>query len=323
MKVERAARTGFCFGVKRAISTLERVAGERGGVETLGAVVHNEQVLQRLAKIGVRTVKDVDGIKGKIVVTSSHGVSPQVEATIRARDIDIISTTCPFVQRAQAAARRLSEAGFFVVVFGDAEHREVKGILGWAQGKGMATTDAKAIARVERDRPFYETSKGGVTISGGEPMRQAEFTVAFLAGCHERGLHTALDTSGYSPWPILEGAVAHSDLVLYDIKHLDSATHRELTGVPNELILENLGKLFALKDRGDIVIRMPLVPGYNDQPENLHTMGRFQEKRQQEYQQLAIKLKQEYEKSLEAQRHARRAAETGIRLPDINDVIQR
>ncbi len=149
MKIEKAGKTGFCFGVKRAISALEKVAGERGGVETLGAVVHNEQVLKGLAEAGVKIVKNVDDIRGNAVVTGSHGVSPQVEAAIRARHIDIISTTCPFVHRAQVAARRLAEAGFFVVIFGEAEHPEVKGILGWAQGRGIATTDGGLIATLK------------------------------------------------------------------------------------------------------------------------------------------------------------------------------
>ncbi len=146
MKIEKADKTGFCFGIRRAINILEKVARERGGVETLGAVLHNQPVLQRLAEIGVRIAKDVDDIKGNVVVTSSHGVSPQLEEAIRARHIDIISTTCPFVQRAQAAARRLADSGFFVVVYGDGDHPEVKGILGWAKGKGVAISDSRFIA---------------------------------------------------------------------------------------------------------------------------------------------------------------------------------
>ena len=145
MRIEKADKTGFCFGVKRAIDILEKLARERGEVETLGAVVHNQQVLQRLADIGVRVVEDVDNIKGSVVVTSSHGISPQLERKIHARQIDVISTSCPYVNRAQVAARRLAEAGFFVIIYGDADHSEVRGILGWTEGKGMATLDEKAI----------------------------------------------------------------------------------------------------------------------------------------------------------------------------------
>ena len=150
MRIEKANKTGFCFGVRRAINILEKVAHERGGVETVGAVVHNQQVLQRLAEIGVRIAKDVDDIKGDIVATSSHGVSPQLEEEIRARHIDVISTTCPFVRRAQATARRLSESGFFVIIYGDADHPEVKGILGWARDKGIATLNEEFIATLDR-----------------------------------------------------------------------------------------------------------------------------------------------------------------------------
>lgn len=147
--IEKAARTGFCFGVKRAINLLEKVARERDGVETLGAVVHNQQVLQKLAEIGVRVVNDIDDIKGDTVVTSSHGISPELEEKIRARHIDVISTACPFVRRAQVAARRLAESGFFVIVYGDGNHPEVKGILGWAKGRGLATTDEKVLADLD------------------------------------------------------------------------------------------------------------------------------------------------------------------------------
>ena len=150
MKVEKADKIGFCFGVRRAVDILEKIARERGGVETLGAVVHNQQVLQRLAKIGVKVAKKVTDIQGDTVATSSHGVSPQLEEEIRARHIDVISTTCPFVRRAQVAARKLAESGFFVVIYGDANHPEVKGILGWTKGRGIATLDEKFIATLKR-----------------------------------------------------------------------------------------------------------------------------------------------------------------------------
>ena len=150
LSIEKAAGIGFCFGVRRAIDTLEKVARERGGIETLGAVAHNQQVLQRLAGMGVRVVKGVDDIRGDIVAISTHGVSPQLEEAIRARHVDIINTTCPFVHRAQLAARKLAQSGFFVIIYGDVDHSEVKGILGWANGRGVATLDEKFIATLDR-----------------------------------------------------------------------------------------------------------------------------------------------------------------------------
>ena len=149
LKVEKAAATGFCFGVKRAVDTLEKVARERGRVEALGAIVHNQQVLQKLAEIGVKVANSLDNIEGNTVAIGAHGVDPQLEKEIRARYTDVINTTCPFVQRAQIAARRLAKVGFFVIVYGDVNHPEVRGILGWADGKGLATLDETDISTLE------------------------------------------------------------------------------------------------------------------------------------------------------------------------------
>jgi 4-hydroxy-3-methylbut-2-enyl diphosphate reductase len=145
MIVEKSAKIGFCFGVRRALDILEREARERGGVETLGEVVHNEQVLQNLSKLGIKVARTVSDIQGNTVVLGAHGVTPEVEEEIKAGHIRIIDTTCPFVHRAQMAAKRLVDAGYFVIIYGDAHHAEVKGILGWAQGKGIATTDEKFV----------------------------------------------------------------------------------------------------------------------------------------------------------------------------------
>ena len=149
LRIEKSAGIGFCFGVRRAINILEKIAAERGSVETLGPVVHNQQVLQRLADIGVRVAKDIDDIQGNTVAIGAHGVSPQVEKEIRDRHINIIDTTCRFVHRAQVVTSRLAKAGFFVVVYGDVNHPEVKGILAWANGKGIATLDEKTIATLD------------------------------------------------------------------------------------------------------------------------------------------------------------------------------
>ena len=149
LRIEKAKGIGFCFGVRRAINIVEKTARERGEIETLGAIVHNQPVLQRLTNMGIRTANRVDDIKGNVVALSTHGVSPRLEKEIRAHHIDIINTTCPFVHRAQVTARRLAETGFFVIVYGDANHPEVKGVLGWANDKGVATLDEKFIAKLE------------------------------------------------------------------------------------------------------------------------------------------------------------------------------
>lgn len=145
-KIEKAGAIGFCFGVKRAIDILEKVARERGCIETLGAVVHNQQVLHRLADIGVRVAGGIDDIKGDVVVIGAHGVSPRVEEELQTRQLTIVNTTCPFVLRAQKVAQRMARSGFVVVIYGDANHPEVKGILGWTNSMGIATLDAGLLA---------------------------------------------------------------------------------------------------------------------------------------------------------------------------------
>jgi 4-hydroxy-3-methylbut-2-enyl diphosphate reductase len=141
-QIIKADSLGFCMGVRRAIEGINSAACRRGGIETLGALVHNQQVLRQLSERGVKIVEDAADLTGDTVVISAHGVSPLVIDGIAKRGIAVIDTTCPFVKRAQTAARKLAEAGFFTLVFGDVGHPEVKGILGWAGGAGLATTRA-------------------------------------------------------------------------------------------------------------------------------------------------------------------------------------
>jgi len=149
VKIEKAEGIGFCMGVRRAVDMLEKAASEGGNLETLGDVVHNERVMQKLSEIGVKVIHKLDDIRSNTVAISSHGVSPSIEAKLRARKLKVIDTTCPFVRRAQTAARRLAQAGFWVIVYGEAEHEEVKGILGWAHGKGIATLDAEPFKKAK------------------------------------------------------------------------------------------------------------------------------------------------------------------------------
>jgi 4-hydroxy-3-methylbut-2-enyl diphosphate reductase len=142
LQIIKAKETGFCFGVRRAIRMLELAASKHDHIDTLGAVVHNEQVTKRLGVMGIRTIDNLDELQSEFVAISSHGVSPLVENELRARSLSVIDTTCPFVKRVQRAARKLVEGGFFVVVYGDARHPEIKGIMGGVGDKGVATQDA-------------------------------------------------------------------------------------------------------------------------------------------------------------------------------------
>lgn len=123
------------------------------------------------------------------------------------------------------------------------------------------------------DKLFYDSSGGGITVSGGEALAQAAFICEFFRQCRNAGLHTALDTSGFALWTDFEPVIRYTDLVLYDIKHMDSETHKMLTGVSNGLILENLKKLSATDV--EIYIRVPVIPGMNDSEENIYQTAIF------------------------------------------------
>ena len=150
INIKKAANLGFCTGVRHAMNIITEAARERGGIETLGALVHNRQVMQKLNKLGVVIVDNLDLVKGEAVVISAHGASPAVSAALGQRGLEVIDTTCAFVKRAQSAAKKLAADGFYVVVFGDVNHPEVKGILGWAEGRGLATLDARDVVNLPK-----------------------------------------------------------------------------------------------------------------------------------------------------------------------------
>jgi pyruvate formate lyase activating enzyme len=137
---------------------------------------------------------------------------------------------------------------------------------------GRYMTVDEVVAKIEQDRVFYDNSGGGMTVSGGEPLVQWEFVSSVLERCREKGIHTALDTSGMAPWKNLEQVVEHTDLVLFDVKHMDSAIHQKGTGVGNETILENARKVAG---RVTTWIRIPLIPGFNDLESNLTRVAHF------------------------------------------------
>ena len=126
---------------------------------------------------------------------------------------------------------------------------------------------------LERDMVFYQQTGGGVTLSGGEPFCQPAFVLALLKQCKQRGIHTAVDTCGYCNREDLGKAAALADLFLYDLKLMDSANHARLTGKDNSIILENLVMLTELHN--NVVVRVPLVPGFTDSDDNLKAMSSF------------------------------------------------
>ncbi|MBN2317426.1 MAG: glycyl-radical enzyme activating protein [Acidobacteria bacterium] len=138
---------------------------------------------------------------------------------------------------------------------------------------GTDYTVEDLLDRVLKDKPFYEQSGGGVTISGGEPLSQPEFVLRLLERLKECGVHTAVDTTGYAKYDIVKMILPHTDLFLYDLKHMDSRRHKIMTGVPNELILENAQKI--AEDGGKIQIRIPIIPDFNDSAGSIRETGAF------------------------------------------------
>jgi pyruvate formate lyase activating enzyme len=136
---------------------------------------------------------------------------------------------------------------------------------------GREMTVSEVMDEIAKDMVFFEESGGGVTISGGEPLSQPEFLLDILKACKEKGIHTTVDTSGYSDTQIIQMIKPYVDLFLYDLKHMDPEEHEKFTGVPNENILKNLKNL---KDSG-VLIRIPVIPGVNDADSNIDQMGRL------------------------------------------------
>lgn len=141
------------------------------------------------------------------------------------------------------------------------------------QNLSREITVAQVMGQLERDIPFYDESGGGVTFSGGEPLLQTPFLKALLAACQDRGIHTTVDTCGYASWDSFDSIRGAVDLFLYDLKLMDEERHLRFTGVPNEPILRNLRALS--KCGHEITLRVPIIPGINDDDESVRELGTF------------------------------------------------
>ena len=138
---------------------------------------------------------------------------------------------------------------------------------------GKEVTVEDVLEEIEKDKVFYDQSGGGVTFSGGEPLMQPDFLYKVTGCCKSSQIHTAVDTTCYADTEVIKKISENTDLFLCDIKHMDSAVHQQFTGVPNELILTNL-KWLALSGK-NIIIRLAVVPGFNDEPSNIEKTAEF------------------------------------------------
>jgi len=149
------------------------------------------------------------------------------------------------------------------------------GCVGALEISGKEMTVEEILKEVMKDKIFYDNSGGGMTVSGGDPLMKPKFTLELFKAAKEKGLHTCIETSGFAKWEDIEAMLPYVDLFLWDVKESDSARHKEYTGVPNERILENLHKL---NEAGaGIVLRCPIIPGFNDRKEHLEFIGALAE----------------------------------------------
>jgi pyruvate formate lyase activating enzyme len=140
---------------------------------------------------------------------------------------------------------------------------------------GQWMTVGEVVNRIIRYQPFYRSSgEGGVTLSGGEPLFQPEFTLKLLKSCREFGVHTAIETCGLAGYEKFKSIAINCDLILYDIKHMNDGSHKRGTGQSNSQILENLAR-FRNESDIECVVRIPLIPGFNDDEENITETAKF------------------------------------------------
>jgi pyruvate formate lyase activating enzyme len=138
---------------------------------------------------------------------------------------------------------------------------------------GSIISVSQLMDEIKRDIPFFDQSGGGVTFTGGEPMFQREFLSESLLACKDQGIHTIVDTSGYASWEGFEQLISSVDIFLYDLKTMDESRHKKFTSVSNLMIIDNLKKLSSAK--ASIIVRIPLIPGINDDDENINQSASF------------------------------------------------
>ncbi len=158
----------------------------------------------------------------------------------------------------------------------ESQSREIETMIVHGQPKvmGKDVTVQEVMEIVERDRPYYARSGGGLTLSGGESLMQPDFAAALLRTAKGRGINTAMESTGCAKFEAIEKVLPYLDTYLMDIKHTNSAKHKEFTGVPNELILKNAMKI-AESGMTKLIIRVPVIPGFNDTESEIESIARF------------------------------------------------
>lgn len=174
MRIVKAKALGFCFGVRRAIDMVEEAADERGHIDSLGSIVHNPVVVDGLVEKGVQVVGGLDDVASGTVAVTAHGRGPEITMEAKERGLGLIDATCPIVRKSQKAARSLCAEGFRLIIYGETDHPEVRGVLAWTEGKGTAILDPEA----EIDIPRRKVALLAQTTKSEESF--AEFVARFV-----------------------------------------------------------------------------------------------------------------------------------------------
>ena len=153
MEILLAKEMGFCFGVRRAVDMMEEATEETSHIVSLGSVVHNPQVVSQLKERGLDVIATLEDVSDQQVAITAHGVSESVMQELENKGVPVLDTTCPIVTRSQQWAKRLTEEGFAVIVFGDPDHKEMRGVLGWAEGNAYAVPSIDDISSLPADLP--------------------------------------------------------------------------------------------------------------------------------------------------------------------------
>lgn len=235
MQVIRARELGFCMGVRRAVEMMEAAAGELGPITSLGSTVHNPQVVERLRGRGVDVIATLDQADARPVAITAHGVGPQVLRQLEARGASVVDTTCPIVTRAQQWAKKLSDEGFGVIVFGDPEHKEVRGILGWTNGRILTMRHES-----ELDAPLPDWMPSRVGVLSQTTETEAHFArfvqkllVRHMDRISELRVINTLCNATTSQQAATEELAQHVDLMVV-VGGRESANTRHLADVARE-----------------------------------------------------------------------------------------
>lgn len=191
MEILRAQSMGFCFGVRDAIQVV-RELGEAGTpVYTLGAIVHNPQIAEELERVNVHVVEGLeDAPPGALVAITAHGAPPDLEEKALARGLKVIDTTCPLVTRIQKAAADLVSQRYSVLVYGDANHKEVKGIVAWSGGKARVVSSMADLDGWEPTRRVALISQSTSNIEKFAALARDLVSAMVLRGVEVRVINT-------------------------------------------------------------------------------------------------------------------------------------